>query len=204
MGNKDLFKWAAFYTVIIAIGAIVLLNAWAAVGGFPVGGMRYIYALVVSVIFGVAIAVGQVLMVTGGNSIFLGSSETAVPQLTLSRVRTLMIQKAWLEAKEELAGLWELYPGNADILQEYEHVLVDHMHAPSGFADFLIKAVPVLKGDEKAYALFRIAELFAGELDRKSEAGLWCHRLLVEHPGSNYEEQAKKILEILPPPPKTA
>jgi hypothetical protein len=202
LGNKDFFKWATLYTVIIAIGAIVLLNAWAAWHGLPVGGVRYAYALVLAAIFGTSIAIVQNVMLNAGESIFLGTSATPVPHLTLSRVRALMKQEAWPEAREEIDRLWAVYPGNGEILREYEHILVDHMHAPSAFAEFLAKAVPALKGKDRAYAMFRLAELHAGELDRKMDATFWCHRLLVEHPDSHLAKQGRDLLESLPSPEK--
>jgi len=198
MDKPEFARWTILYTVLISLGSIVLLKARAGTWGTPFTWFHVVTAIFASACGGVVITMFQAMMLRGGRSIFLGSSENETTPLTLSRVRTLTKQEAWLEAREELDRLWIMYPGNGEILQEYEHVLVDHMHAPSGFADFLIKAVPVLKGDEKAYALFRIAELFAGILDRKPEAGLWCHRLMVEHPGSHYEEQARMILESLP------
>jgi hypothetical protein len=144
MDKKEFANWTVLYTVILSIGSLVLVYARAGNQQTPVSGLLIVSTIAGSGIFGALIAAIQLLAMKSGAAIWLGSSATPVTPLTLSRVRTLIRQESWLEAREELAGLWESYPGNADILQEYEHMMVDRMHAPSGFADFLIKAVPVL------------------------------------------------------------
>lgn len=116
----------------------------------------------------------------------------------LSKVRSLVQREQWDDAIRELRALWARYPGHGDVLAAFERCYLDGLRAPSGFADFLQAALPVLRGEDRAYAYLRLAELNVDVLGRPPDARLWCRRLETEFPSSGHRVQARALLDRLP------
>ena len=154
--------------------------------------------LFLALLFGGIIAFLQTSLLGISHNVIMGSTGGPPPPvLTFSKVRALTKQERWDEARAELEGLWIAYPGNGEILREYDR-FYSELHAPAGMADFIRRAVPHLKGEDRTYAYLRMAELLSEHADRKPEARIWCRRILAEYPGSPHAASARTILENLP------
>ena len=130
-------------------------------------------------------------------ALYAGSEGVAGPPLDLSRIRGFVKREEFEAARAELDREWGLYPGNGDLLHEYDHLFLA-LHAPSGAVAFLSNNLSALKGGDRAYALLRLAEISADTLKRPAEARTWCRRLVAECPDSPLCEQARAMLAALP------
>jgi hypothetical protein len=129
---------------------------------------------------------------------YAGVDRARKPILDLSRIRSHLKKEEWELARASVDRQWARYPGNGDLLREYERYFVDALGAPSGAVEFFEAQVPVLKGDDRAYAFMRLAEIHADILRQPDQAIHWCHRLLTEFPASPLAAQTKALLDSLP------
>ena len=81
------------------------------------------------------------------------------PALGLSKIRTYIKQERWDKAVQELEDLWIRFPGDGDVMREYERVLFEGKKDPGETALVLARFVPRLKGEYRAYAFLRLAEI---------------------------------------------
>ena len=63
----------------------------------------------------------------------------------------------------------------------------------------MAQSVPVLVGEDKAYALWRLAEIHADLLHQPDEARLWCRRFLGQIPDSPLAAQVLTLRDSLGP-----
>jgi len=112
----------------------------------------------------------------------LGWKTGGDPGPMLAQARVFMKQEKWEDARLELDKAWTQYPGNGLVLREYERLLLEGMHAPSGMCDFFSRALPRLETGDKAYAMLRLAEVNADVLRNKEEVLRWCGYFLREFP----------------------
>ncbi len=128
-----------------------------------------------------------------------GSFTSAKPTPSLGKARVHMQKEEWTEARAELETQWTSFPGNGEVLREFERCLLDGMKAPSGIVDFYRKALPQIKGADRAYVFLRLAEINVDHLGNKGEAHMWCSRLLAEFPSSDHAETVRVIAEQTKP-----
>lgn len=134
--------------------------------------------------------------------IFTGQSfGLTKPSPLLSKARVHIQREEWTEARAELETQWIAFPGNGEVLREFDRLFMDGMKAPSGLAAFYRKALSQLGGKDRAFAYMRLAELNIDHLDDRGEAHMWCSRLLTEFPSSEYTETAQGIAAQTKPKP---
>jgi hypothetical protein len=158
--------------------------------------------LVGGTVFGaVVLAVNNLL--SAGSMKFLGAlyggsrDDRKVP--SLSKVRAAILREDFNTARDELDNQWGLFPGNGDVLREYERYY-NALEAPGAKAEHFDRLLPVLKGEDRAWTLMMLAELYAGGLKDPGKAAICCRRLLQEHPGSIHAKSARLLLEGLKQP----
>ena len=132
------------------------------------------------------------------HDLYAGSGGVAGPPLDLSVIRGFVKREEFDAARAELDREWGLYPGNGELLREYDH-LFEALHAPSGAVAFYTNNLHAVSGDDRAYALLRLAEISADVLKHPLEARSWCRRLVAEFPDSPLAGQARAMLAELPP-----
>ncbi|MEK7474985.1 MAG: hypothetical protein AAB152_05045 [Candidatus Coatesbacteria bacterium] len=194
------YRGIAIALVIFFVGVMLGLARMTWNGEPPRAILRFLAGFApLSVISGILISWAWESATASSHGFYAGGAGVPGPILDLSRIRSHLKREEWDLARSALDRQWAQYPGNGDLLREYERYFVDALGAPSGAVKFLEEQVPVLKGDDRAYAFMRLAELHADVLHEPEPARHWCHRLLTEFPSSPLAEQTRALLDSLPP-----
>lgn len=187
----------------VLYAAVIYAVLWTIVGiassmGGAISRVQFAVAIVLPPVLGLAAAYTQRLASDVWGALLGMGGGHARNDPPLSRVRSLIQQERWDDACAELDEVWARFPGHPDVLTAFERCYLDGLHAPSGFAEFLRAAIPLLAGEDRAYAYWRLAELNVDVFGQPMDARLWCRRIETEFPGSPRLAQARALLERLP------
>jgi hypothetical protein len=177
-----------------ALFALELLIALVvSVMGGPPPGVAGIILMALGALAGAGLGVYLHTVLHSGVAGFLGWSTGGDPGPMLAQARVFIKLEKWEEARGELDKAWAEFPGNGLVLREYERLLLEGMHAPSGLCDFFRQALPKLEPEDKAYAMLRLAEVNGEVLGNRQESVRWCVHFLKEFPGHRDAESVTAL-----------
>lgn len=185
------FLWASAIFFLTSLILMLLRANWQ---GEPVTSRQIGAGLLFSAAFASIFAAVRGGALNLVDRAYIGPERPDQPVLALSKIRTFIKQERWEEAVRELEDLWARYPGDGRLMREYERVLLEGRKDAAGTALVFARFVPRLKGEDKAYAFLRLAEIHE-QLKDKRQARHWCDRLLVEFPKSPLAGQARAMLD---------
>jgi len=187
------------YWVFTGAFFVLLLSTNMILGGLAGTSLPFYLVVLISPIAG---GIGFFLhrMISGGvahvMTVGYTGSNSAEKFPSLSQARAFISREEWDKAHAELDLQWEKFPGDGDVLREYER-LFQALHAPTGLAEHLQNALSVTKGEDLAFALLRLAELYAGVLEDRVRAESYCRRLVREFPQSPHARTGGELLAVL-------
>jgi tetratricopeptide (TPR) repeat protein len=200
--------FAIFLGFFLLLGAgltELYLNAPWVTGGESVSG-RWAFLRIFRwfLLAGPFVAAAAASVVEGAASLpgvaYMGRDGKPEPVLELSLIRSHLKREEWDQARAVLDQQWAAHPGREELLREYERYF-EALGAPSAAAEFFESQTGVLKGDARAYAYLRLAEMNADVLRRPDAARHWCRRLVAEFPSSPLAPEARAMLDGLGPGP---